>query len=73
MPSLRRQVRRGDERAGGVTGYPSDALFEEVAFLAYYLHWPYEQIMNLDHRDRRQWIAEVSKINRRLNEAQRGA
>lgn len=50
-------------------GYPSQPLYEEVAFIAYYLHWPHEQIMLLDHRDRRQWVAEVSRINRQLNEA----
>jgi hypothetical protein len=50
-------------------GYPSDALFEEVAFIAYYLHWPHEQIMSLDHRERRQWVAEASRINRQLNES----
>jgi hypothetical protein len=50
-------------------GYPSQVLHEEVAFIAYYLHWPHEQIMSLDHRDRRQWVAEVSRINRQLNEA----
>lgn len=49
-------------------GYPSERLFEEVAFIAYYLHWPYEQIMSLDHRERRKWLAEISRINQRLNE-----
>lgn len=50
-------------------GYPFDALFEEVAFVAYYLHWPYEQIMGLDHLERRRWVDEVSRINQRLNDA----
>jgi hypothetical protein len=50
-------------------GYPSDALFEEVAFIAYYLHWPREQIMSLDHRERKHWVAEVSRVNRQLNES----
>jgi hypothetical protein len=55
-------------------GYPSDMLYEEVAFIAYYLHWPHAQIMGLDHRERRKWVAEVSKINQRLNDAaKRGA
>jgi uncharacterized protein DUF6760 len=49
-------------------GYPSDRLFEEVAFIAYYLHWPHEQIMSLDHRERQRWAAEVSRINRELRE-----
>ncbi len=52
-------------------GYPSETLFEEVAFVAYYLHWPYDQIVRLDHRERRRWVMELSKINQRLNEAAR--
>jgi hypothetical protein len=54
-----------------LTGYPSDLLYEEVAFIAYYLHWPYQQIMALDHRERQRWVAEVSTVNQRLNEAAR--
>ncbi|WP_306453654.1 DUF6760 family protein [Candidatus Methanoperedens nitratireducens] len=53
--------------AGGIAGYPLDRLYEEVAFLAYYLHWDHETIMNLEHRERQQWCEEVSKINKRLN------
>jgi hypothetical protein len=52
-------------------GYPSDALFEEVAFIAYYLHWPEEQIMSMEHRERQRWVREVSKINQRLNDLAR--
>lgn len=43
-------------------------LSEEVAYLAYYLHWPHEEIMGLEHADRRLWVDEVAAINRRLNE-----
>ena len=50
-------------------GYPSDRLYEEVAFIAYYLHWPHEQIMSLDHRERQRWVNEVSQINKQLNES----
>jgi len=50
-------------------GYPSQVLYEEVAFIAYYLHWPHEQIMSLDHLERRRWVGEVSRINKQLNEA----
>lgn len=49
-------------------GYPSDRLFEEVAYLAYYFHWPYGEILHLEHRERQRWVAEVARINRRLNE-----
>jgi len=54
-------------------GYPRDDLFREVAFIAYYLHWQMEEIMSLDHRERQRWVAEVSKINERLNQEERGS
>jgi len=50
-------------------GYPTESLFEEVAFIGYYLHWPREQVMSLDHRERQKWVAEISRINQRLNES----
>jgi hypothetical protein len=43
-----------------------DRLYEEVAFIAYHFHWDYEQIMSLDHRERRKWIEEISKINKKI-------
>jgi uncharacterized protein DUF6760 len=49
--------------------YPSDRLFEEVAYVAYHFHWPYEQIMALEHRERQQWVAEIAKLNQRVNDA----
>ena len=51
--------------------YPSDRIFEEVAYVARYLHWPYDQVMALDHRERRCWVAEVARTNEALNEASR--
>jgi hypothetical protein len=44
-------------------------LFEEVAYIAYHFHWPYGQIMDLEHRERRRWVEEIAKINKRLNDA----
>jgi hypothetical protein len=51
-----------------MTCYPSDRLFEEVAYLAYHLHWAYDQIMSMEHRERLQWVSEVARINQRLND-----
>ena len=45
-----------------------DQLFEEVAYLAYHFHWPHEQLLALEHGERRRWVNEIAKINRRLNE-----
>jgi len=44
-------------------------LFEEVAYIAYHFNWPYEQIMNLEHPERHQWVEQVARINKRLNDA----
>jgi hypothetical protein len=65
---LRGGIRGGARRPGGGIGYPSEILFEEVAYIAYHFHWPYDQIMHLEHRERQQWVAEIARINRRLND-----
>jgi hypothetical protein len=49
--------------------YPSDQLFEEVAYLAYYFHWPYDQIMQFEHTERQRWVAELGRMNRRIDES----
>ena len=46
-----------------------DRLYEEIAYIAYHLHWPYETIMGLEHRERHIWVEEVARINKRLNDA----
>jgi hypothetical protein len=47
--------------------YPRDRLFEEVAFLAYHFHWSHDEVMALEHADRRRWVGEISAINERMN------
>lgn len=42
-------------------------LYEEVAFIAYYLHWAHDEIMALDHASRRRWCEEISGINAKIN------
>lgn len=44
-------------------------MYEESAFLAYYMHWSNEEIMSLSHMDRVKWCQEVSKINTKINAA----
>jgi len=45
-----------------------DRLREEVAYIAYHFHWPREDILSLEHVDRREWVKQVASINRRLND-----
>jgi hypothetical protein len=42
-------------------------LREEMAFIAYYFHWSHKEIMELEHRERKKWCEEISKINRNVN------
>ena len=61
-------IRTGAERPGGGWRYPLERLYEEVAYIAYHFHWPHEQILALEHRERQRWVAEIAKINQRFNE-----
>ncbi len=36
--------------------------------MAFHLHWSFEVLMTLDHRERGRWVQEVAQINQRLNE-----
>lgn len=47
--------------------YPLEWLHQEVAYIAYHFHWPYDQIMRLEHPERRRWVEEIATINRRMN------
>jgi len=48
--------------------YAPDRLFEEVAYVAYYLHWPFHEILDLEHPVRERLIDEIGKINALLDE-----
>ena len=51
-----------------MTVYPADKIYEEAAFIAYYMHWSHDEIMQMSHRDRLRWCREISRINSRLNQ-----
>lgn len=49
--------------------YPEGQLYEETAFIAYHFHWSCDEILQMEHRERHRWCEEISRINKRLNEA----
>ena len=49
--------------------YPLEQLHEEVAYIAYYFHWPLADILEMEHGDRRRWAQKIADINRKLTEA----
>jgi len=46
---------------------PTDRLWEEVVYIAYYLHWSLDSILELDHATRTRVITEIAAINTRLD------
>ena len=44
-----------------------EQLSEEAAFIAYYFHWPLDEILGLEHAERRSWAEEISRLNDRVN------
>lgn len=48
--------------------YPADKIYEEIAFIGYYMHWNADDIASMSHRERIRWCDEISKINSKLNQ-----
>lgn len=44
----------------------------EVAYIAYHFHWSLDDILAMEHKERHNWIQEISEINKRINEASKG-
>jgi hypothetical protein len=47
--------------------YAPGRLFEEVAYVAYYLHWSLDSILDLEHPLRERLIDEIGKINEQVS------
>ncbi|MFV0458457.1 MAG: DUF6760 family protein [Actinomycetales bacterium] len=47
----------------------ADRLYQEVAYVAYHFHWSLDDILNLEHAERRRYVEQIADINTR---AQRG-
>jgi hypothetical protein len=47
--------------------YAPDALYEEITYVAYHLHWPLDDLLDLEHPERRRFVDEVAHINQRLS------
>jgi hypothetical protein len=52
--------------------YPESSLWGEIAYLAYHLHWPLDDLLDLEHTDRARLIDLVAGMNERAWEAVRG-
>jgi hypothetical protein len=67
VPFVQPYISAGGRPCGGVTGYPLNELYEEIAFVAFHFHWTEGEVMQMEHGERRRWVMEISKLNRRVN------
>lgn len=51
--------------------YPVDALWDEISYLAFHLHWEMDAILDLEHADRVRLVHQVADLNRRAWEGLR--
>jgi len=51
--------------------YPTDALWQEIAYLAYHIHWSLDSLLDLEHLDRVRMVRAVASFNERAWEAVR--
>ncbi|MDX2545329.1 DUF6760 family protein [Streptomyces sp. WI04-05B] len=42
--------------------YASDRLYEEIAYVAYHFHWSMDDILDLEHRDRRRYTDRIAAL-----------
>jgi len=50
--------------------YAADRLYEEVAYIAYHFHWSLEEILDMEHPLRQQFVEEIGRINKRRSEGE---
>ena len=50
---------------------PEDRLHGEIAYLAYHLHWPLDDLLDLEHMDRVRMVRAVVSLNERAWQAVR--
>ncbi|HEX3564664.1 MAG TPA: DUF6760 family protein [Acidimicrobiales bacterium] len=51
--------------------YPPEAIWQEILYLAYHLHWNLDDLLDLEHADRARLIRGVASLNARAWEAVR--
>ncbi len=48
--------------------YAADRIYEEVAYVAYHFHWPLDDILDMEHGQRRRYVSEIARLNERISE-----
>ena len=48
--------------------YAADTLYEDVAYVAYHFHWSLDDLLDLEHGQRRRFVQEIARLNRQARE-----
>ena len=51
----------------GLVLYPQERIYQEMTFLSYYLHWSRDEVMRLNHLERRRWCREYFGCEQKLS------
>jgi hypothetical protein len=46
--------------------YPTRALYEEVGYVAWHVHWPLTEILDLDHATRHEMVDVIGNLAERV-------
>ena len=49
--------------------YPLAQVRSEVAYIAYHFHWDIQTILDLPHRERVEWVGQISALNKKILES----
>ena len=71
FPPRTSALSRADSADSSMMRYPTDALWQEIAYLAYHLHWPLPDLLDLEQMDRVRMVRAVVSLNDRAWEAVR--
>jgi hypothetical protein len=45
--------------------YAPERIYEEVAYVAYHFHWSQDEILDLEHAERRKYVEQIGRLNTR--------
>ncbi len=51
-----------------MTGPSPEDLLAEAARIAFHFHWSLDEILDLEHPDRRRYVDEIARINTRISQ-----
>ena len=42
--------------------YPTESLYDEVAYVAYHFGWSRDEILDLEHAERTRYVARITRL-----------